>query len=229
MPAATPCTSRWCCSTSTGCGTLTNGWGSRPVTALGEVGLILQRGDSRPDFVARYGGDEFALILPETDMNGGRRFVEGAAPGAQPPHVSRSRTRRRARPHGGVAAFPHPEVMRPEDLFAVVEAALARGKSVEADRSGCRRAPRGTERLRPLQRIAQFKVDPLPRREHLGGAAHDHNVEPPVAAAVRTTRNRAPFGYFAVPLPSNLTVRLVLRAVLKICVSASKNGTRTTS
>ena len=43
---------------------------------LGEIGSLLQREVRAPDFVARYGGDEFALILPETDLNGGRRFVE---------------------------------------------------------------------------------------------------------------------------------------------------------
>lgn len=103
---------------------------------LGEIGLMLQREIRAPDFVARYGGDEFALILPETDVNGGRHFVARL----------RQVLSRHAFPdlgHGrvpglsaGVAAFPHPEVLRPEDLFAVVESALARGKSAEPDRIG---------------------------------------------------------------------------------------------
>jgi diguanylate cyclase (GGDEF)-like protein len=103
---------------------------------LGEVGLMLQREIRAPDFVARYGGDEFALILPETDLNGGRHFVErlrqvlsrhtfpDLGPGRVPSLSA------------GVATFPSPEVLRPEDFFAVVEAALARGKSVEPDRIG---------------------------------------------------------------------------------------------
>jgi diguanylate cyclase (GGDEF)-like protein len=103
---------------------------------LSEVGLMLQREIRAPDFVARYGGDEFALILPETDLNGGRHFVErlrqvlsrhtfpDLGPGRVPALSA------------GVAAFPHAEVLRPEDLFAVVESALTRGKSTEPDRIG---------------------------------------------------------------------------------------------
>src|SRR2546426_2248725 len=41
---------------------------------LAEFGAVMQREIRAPDFVARYGGDEFALILPETDGEGGRRF-----------------------------------------------------------------------------------------------------------------------------------------------------------
>src|SRR2546427_862583 len=103
---------------------------------LAEIGAMMQREIRAPDFVARYGGDEFALILPETDTHGGRQFVErlrqvvarhtfpdlGAGQG---PTLS-----------AGVVAFPHSEVLRPEDLFTQVEAALERGKQHEPDRIG---------------------------------------------------------------------------------------------
>jgi diguanylate cyclase (GGDEF)-like protein len=103
---------------------------------LAEMGAMMQHEIRAPDFVARYGGDEFALILPETDGQGGRQLVE---------RVRRVLTRRSFPDLGtgkapsisaGVVAFPHSEVLRPEDLFTHVEAALARGKKAEADRIG---------------------------------------------------------------------------------------------
>jgi diguanylate cyclase (GGDEF)-like protein len=101
---------------------------------LGEVGAILQREIRAPDFVARYGGDEFACILPETDAAGGRHFVErlrqvfgrhtfaDLGPG-KAPAIS-----------AGVVAYPHSEVLRPEDLFTLVEGALHQAKEGEGDR-----------------------------------------------------------------------------------------------
>src|SRR2546426_11087040 len=62
---------------------------------LGEIGAILQRELRAPDFVARYGGDEFACVLPETDSAGGRHFIERLRPAcARPTPPGR-------RPHDG--------------------------------------------------------------------------------------------------------------------------------
>jgi diguanylate cyclase (GGDEF)-like protein len=101
---------------------------------LGEVGAILQREIRAPDFVARYGGDEFACVLPETDGPGGRHFVErlrqvfarktfaDLGPGNSPAISA------------GVVAYPHSEALRPEDLFTLAEGALLRAKTSAPDR-----------------------------------------------------------------------------------------------
>jgi len=103
---------------------------------LAEIGATMQREIRAPDFVARYGGDEFALVLPETDAQSGRLFVERLRQ-----VLARHTFPDLPRGHvlslsAGVVGFPHSEVLRPEDLFAQVEAALERGKKSEPDRIG---------------------------------------------------------------------------------------------
>ena len=100
---------------------------------LGEIGAILQREIRAPDFAARYGGDEFACVLPETEGAGGRHFIErlrqvftrhtfaDLGP-ANAPAIS-----------AGIVAYPHSEALRPEDLFTLAESALQKAKTA-ADR-----------------------------------------------------------------------------------------------
>jgi len=100
---------------------------------LAEIGAMLQRELRAPDFVARYGGDEYACVLPETDGPGGRHFIErlrrvfqrhtfaDLGPGNVPSISS------------GIVAYPHPAALRPEDLFTLVETALQKAKTGAPD------------------------------------------------------------------------------------------------
>lgn len=43
---------------------------------LKKLGYILKQSTRSIDIVARWGGEEFAIILPETDLNGAKTFAE---------------------------------------------------------------------------------------------------------------------------------------------------------
>jgi two-component system, cell cycle response regulator len=76
-----------------------------------------------PDFVSGYGDGAFAIVLPETAADGARRSVlrlRERLPGAS----------------AGIVAYPHPAVTVPDDLFALVEAALRRGRAQTGERIG---------------------------------------------------------------------------------------------
>lgn len=97
-----------------------------------ELGARLRRELRLPDFLSRCGGGEIAILLPETGAEGARRSVlrlreRLSADGGGGRH---------ARLSAGIAAYPHPAVNVPDDLFALVEAALERGRIQSGERIG---------------------------------------------------------------------------------------------
>ena len=102
---------------------------------LADVGDVLRAGLRAPDFVSRYTGDEFALLLPETSLAGARQSVtrvrerlvshdfEGIPAGDRP------------RITAGIVTFPHPAAAQTDDLFALAEAALLRARHQTGDRT----------------------------------------------------------------------------------------------
>jgi diguanylate cyclase (GGDEF)-like protein len=87
-----------------------------------------------PDFVSRYASGEFAIVLPETGLDGARRSVARM----REQLVSRPLDATLADPtfSAGIVTYPHPSVTQADDMFALVEAALARGKAQVGERVG---------------------------------------------------------------------------------------------
>jgi two-component system, cell cycle response regulator len=101
-----------------------------------EVGQVLRRELRLPDFVIPYGSSEFAIVLPETDQTGARQSVIrvrqrlAAVPLEGDPRLERNRF------SAGIVTYPHPAAFQADDLFAMAEAALMRGRAQVGERIG---------------------------------------------------------------------------------------------
>ncbi len=103
---------------------------------MAELGALLQREIRAPDFVGRYGGDEFALVLPETDVVGARASIGRVRARIEAHEFPDLAARERPTLSAGVVSIPHPAANDTADLFALVEAALLRGKAQTDGRIG---------------------------------------------------------------------------------------------
>ena len=102
----------------------------------GEVSRTLRRELRVPDLVVPYGLHEFAIVLPETGESGARQSVVRvrerltSLPFEGDPRLEATRF------SAGIVTFPHPAAQQPDDLFAMAEAALLRGRAQSIERIG---------------------------------------------------------------------------------------------
>ncbi len=100
---------------------------------LKEISALIKRSVRKTDLAARYGGEEIAVILPQTPMSGAAEEAE--------------RIRRSVEAQGyaglagekitvsiGVASYPHEKMRKPEDLVNSADRALYEAKSTGKNR-----------------------------------------------------------------------------------------------
>ncbi|MEO8089868.1 MAG: diguanylate cyclase [Gemmatimonadales bacterium] len=101
-----------------------------------DVASALRRELRLPDFVVSYGTSEFAIVLPETGQIGARQSVMrvrerlALVPRKGDPRLDHPRF------SAGIVTYPHPAVSQTEELYAMAEAALMRGKAQSGERIG---------------------------------------------------------------------------------------------
>jgi diguanylate cyclase (GGDEF)-like protein len=101
-----------------------------------EVADVLRRELRVPDFVIGYGNTEFAIVLPETGPVGARQSVIrvrerlSVVPSEGDPRLEHPRF------SAGIVTYPHPAVSQSDELYAMAEAALMRGKAQSGERIG---------------------------------------------------------------------------------------------
>jgi diguanylate cyclase (GGDEF)-like protein len=89
-----------------------------------------------PDFVVTYGASEFAIVLPETGQAGARQSVLrvrgrlSVVPSDGDPRLDHPRF------SAGIVTYPHHAVSHTDELLALAEAALMRGKAQAGERIG---------------------------------------------------------------------------------------------
>ena len=108
--------------------------------ALRSIGEVLQHSLRTADFVGRYGGDEFLLVLPETSVHGTHQLAERIRTGVAGREFDLRGGTRNLTVSGGAAGFPEAGVVSAEDLIDRADQALYRAKAAGRNRVVCFRA-----------------------------------------------------------------------------------------
>jgi two-component system cell cycle response regulator len=93
------------------------------------IAQILEHGTRRSDFVARIGGEEFAVLLPETSLFEALHFAEKIRSTIVTATIRTEAATHKVTVSIGVANVPHSSVTTPQEFFNAADQALYRAKA----------------------------------------------------------------------------------------------------
>ncbi|HEX9982627.1 MAG TPA: diguanylate cyclase [Thermoanaerobaculia bacterium] len=96
---------------------------------LRAVAQVLDHGTRQTDFVARVGGEEFAILLPETQLFEAMQFGEKIRAAVEGATVRMAETAHRVTVSVGIASIPHSDVKDVTELYDAADQALYRAKN----------------------------------------------------------------------------------------------------
>jgi diguanylate cyclase (GGDEF)-like protein len=102
---------------------------------LKRIAALLNEHGRRENCTARYGGDEFAVLLAETPLAGAMVFAERVRGAVEHEQIPLGDARISVTVSVGVAEWS-PQMTQPEDLIALADPALYRAKSAGRKRVG---------------------------------------------------------------------------------------------
>ena len=100
---------------------------------LQRIAALLSRHGRRENCIARYGGDEFAIVLAETALSGAMIFAERVRGAVEHEEIRSGDDRVEVTVSVGVAEWS-PQMGNPEDLIALADTALYRAKNAGRNR-----------------------------------------------------------------------------------------------
>lgn len=113
--------------------------------ALVAVAQVLTRTARAQDVVGRFGGEEFAIIMPHTELKGGELAAQRHRRLIEEEPILTEQAALKVTASFGVAHFPRPDVRRVEDLIELADQALYQAKEEGRNRVGVARPARVDE------------------------------------------------------------------------------------
>src|SRR5262249_50230547 len=101
------------------------------------------------DSLARWGGEEFVMLLPQTDLPGAEAVAERCRRALEETYVESEGHHVRVTVRVGVASHPHPPAERADDVLKRADQALYRAKRGGRNRVSSMPPPAEIEMVRP--------------------------------------------------------------------------------